>query len=345
MSQPHGPPGIPHEVAVDQKRGQATMIWAVGSFCIFGWEWILCLPQEHTRIWKKKQTFISLLYLANRYFGLLQFSFVISLVANAWGPAACKHMFYWEPVGALISTVLSQMILGTRVYALYAQNMVIGIVLSGILIVEVAIGGYAISTTSPPAPIPGAPGAAPPCGAVMGPIGWLIAFWSIPLLYDTVTFLLTAWKAFDYWKKDVNTPLITVIWRDGVLYFFAIFSMNVVNVLIFLAAPQSLRAINLTPTLMLSVILSCRLVLNLRTTHADSSGRARSDPTKSPPTSATPMNIQNKRSSLEKATPVTPQSEWIDTVITSANHIEFEGSSPWPDPFPAGVGEHPTRMV
>jgi len=26
-------------------------------------------------------------------------------------------MFYWEPVGALISTVLSQMILGTRVYA------------------------------------------------------------------------------------------------------------------------------------------------------------------------------------------------------------------------------------
>jgi len=26
-------------------------------------------------------------------------------------------MFYWEPVGALISTVLSQMILGSRVYA------------------------------------------------------------------------------------------------------------------------------------------------------------------------------------------------------------------------------------
>lgn len=26
-------------------------------------------------------------------------------------------MYYWEPVGALISTVLSQMILGARVYA------------------------------------------------------------------------------------------------------------------------------------------------------------------------------------------------------------------------------------
>jgi hypothetical protein len=66
--------------------------------------------------------------------------------------------------------------------------MVIGIVLSGILIVEVAVGGYAISTTSPPAPIPGAPGAAPPCGAVMGPIGWLIAFWVSGLTVSRVSF-------------------------------------------------------------------------------------------------------------------------------------------------------------
>jgi len=47
------------------------MIWAVGalvdlshvdvsddetiirSFCIFGWEWLLCLPQEYERIWKR----------------------------------------------------------------------------------------------------------------------------------------------------------------------------------------------------------------------------------------------------------------------------------------------------
>jgi len=61
--------------------------------------------------------------------------FVMTLVTDAWPPSACKRMyyatlltdfsyfsksldmFYWEPVGALISTVLSQMILGSRVYA------------------------------------------------------------------------------------------------------------------------------------------------------------------------------------------------------------------------------------
>jgi hypothetical protein len=57
---------------------------------------------------------------------------------------------------------------------------------------------------------------------------------------------LTAWKSYDFWRKEVNTPLISVIWRDGILYFFVIFSMNVINLSIFLTTPKALRAINLT---------------------------------------------------------------------------------------------------
>jgi len=44
---------------------------------------------------------------------------------------------------------------------------------------------------------------------------------------------------------DVKTPLVTVILRDGVLYFFAIVSMNIANVLIFLIAPDTLQGINI----------------------------------------------------------------------------------------------------
>ena len=57
---------------------------------------------------------------------------------------------------------------------------------------------------------------------------------------------LTAWKAYRYWKEEVDTSLFNIIWRHGLLYFFVIFSMNVVNVIIFLTAPQALRAVNLT---------------------------------------------------------------------------------------------------
>ena len=63
-------------------------------------------------------------------------SFVVTLLANVWSPYACNRkgediyticnvtsnmsfidVYLWEPVCALISTVLSQMILGGRVYA------------------------------------------------------------------------------------------------------------------------------------------------------------------------------------------------------------------------------------
>ncbi|PPQ74889.1 hypothetical protein CVT26_011450 [Gymnopilus dilepis] len=261
-------PTIPHEALVQQKQGQAVLIWAVGAFCIFGWEWLICLPREFQRIWMKPKNASSLLYIVNRYFGLIQLSFVVTLVADVWSGAACRHISFFEPVGALISTVLSQMILGSRVYAIFGQSKLVGLILGGTLLAEIVIGGISISTTHPRPAIAGPPGSGPPCGAVMGPFGWLVAFWSIPLFYDTLTFLFTAWKAYQFWKTEIDTPLFDIIWRDGVLYFFAIFTMNAANVIIFLTVPEALRAINLTPTLILEIVLSCRLVLNLREAHS-----------------------------------------------------------------------------
>jgi len=52
----------------------------------------------------------------------------------------------------------------------------VGFVLGFTLVVEAVIGGIAVSATSAP-PATGAPGTGPPCGAVMGPFGWLVAFW------------------------------------------------------------------------------------------------------------------------------------------------------------------------
>ena len=41
----------------------------------------------------------------------------ISTILNVTSNTPSIDVYFWEPVGALISTVLSQMILGSRVYA------------------------------------------------------------------------------------------------------------------------------------------------------------------------------------------------------------------------------------
>ncbi|PPQ91274.1 hypothetical protein CVT25_006217 [Psilocybe cyanescens] len=141
---------------------------------------------------------------------------------------------------------------------------------------EMVIGGVATSHITHPPSIPiGAPGLPPdfqppPCGALTGPLKWQVTYWTLPLFYDTLTFLLTAWKAHSFWRTEMDTHLFDIIWRDGLLYFLAILVMNIVNVVLFLAGPKGVRTINLAATIMLEVILSCRLILNLRGSQSQS---------------------------------------------------------------------------
>jgi hypothetical protein len=132
------------------------------------------------------------------------------VVANAWSPAVCSRestisniysylsILRYVSLGAGGSTDLDSAFSNDSwsscicrelpsthtppsnlngIAKLYAQSRAIGILLSVIILVETCVGGFSISTASSPTTIPGPPGVKPPCGAVMGPIGWLIAFW------------------------------------------------------------------------------------------------------------------------------------------------------------------------
>ncbi|GLB34156.1 hypothetical protein LshimejAT787_0110400 [Lyophyllum shimeji] len=267
MSSPAGPPSAAQQAALAQgeKDGQAIILWTVGMFCIFGWDYFMNLPKEIERIWKKQFTYVSVLYVLNRYYGLIQFAVVIALITTpitqAISVGTCLKIFRWQPVGALISTFLSQVIMGGRVYALYGKSIVIAAVLGTIMVAEFII--HVITLTKVfPAPSP-APGVVVPCVAI-GPTNWLIAFWVMPLVFDSVTFLMTLYKSIEHWRNKVTSSTLAILFRDGLVYFAAIFTMNLLNVILFVTQSPTLQAINLPATLMLNIIMSCRLVLNLR---------------------------------------------------------------------------------
>ena len=46
---------------------------------------------------------------------------------------------------------------------------------------------------------------------------------ALPLSYDSLTFILTAYKSFTYWRLEIKTPMLTIMFRDGLLYFTVIF--------------------------------------------------------------------------------------------------------------------------
>lgn len=86
----------------------------------------------------------------------------------------------------------------------------------------------------------------------------------MPLLFDATVFILTLAKSISLWRQDFHSRTISSFFRDGLIYFAGIFTMNLINVIIFLTQDSTLQAVNLPATLMLNIMLACRLVLNLR---------------------------------------------------------------------------------
>ncbi|KAJ3509242.1 hypothetical protein NLJ89_g5327 [Agrocybe chaxingu] len=58
--------------------------------------------------------------------------------------------------------------------------------------------------------------------------------------------------------------LLNVLVRDGTLYFFVIFLVNLVNAFLFFLAPNNLKSVATTLSVMLTSVMISRLVLNLR---------------------------------------------------------------------------------
>ncbi|KAJ7189404.1 hypothetical protein GGX14DRAFT_485132, partial [Mycena pura] len=52
--------------------------------------------------------------------------------------------------------------------------------------------------------------------------------------------------------------------RDGLFYFFAITSLNLLNVIFFIQSDELIQAINAPMSIQISSVLCCRLILNLR---------------------------------------------------------------------------------
>jgi len=101
----------------------------------------------------------------------------------------------------------------------------------------------------------------------------MAAAWEALLAYDCIIFCLTVFKTWTarpvHTTTGVNIPLITLLLRDGSLYFAVLALCNFSNILTFHFAGPFLRGSLSMFASCLSLTLICRLMLNLHRT-ADS---------------------------------------------------------------------------
>ncbi|KAJ3509553.1 hypothetical protein NLJ89_g5162 [Agrocybe chaxingu] len=257
----------------------------VAGFVVLIYDHILTFPEEVERTWKRKLTPAAFLFYLNRYITPLQYIVVITAFHHPrWIGKVCEDFVKFEGVmGGLMNNLCGDAlclactqpfkvklttrrfisaVMILRVYALYGRQNLVLYPLSAIWVAHIIITAKANST--------GFALPLPPSASFVGCLltsnsNWYSIVWITPLVLDAAVFLLTVWRIRKYITlTGRKTPMMHIFLRDGILYFFVIFLINLGNALLYFLAPESLKPIGAPLSSMMSATMISRLILNLR---------------------------------------------------------------------------------
>jgi len=246
----------------------------ISAVAMLYYDYALTLPREIQFLWPPhcKQGWFTLACFLNRYIPIIGiFPIAISYIIPV-NIAQCKGLYtiYYECF-MIVVQILAGILCIVRVYSLYARSRrILGLLVfsstGSIFTALVSIflfrnaGSKTIIFVSP---FGGCALYMPQIGGRFAAIAWIGG-----LLFDSVIFSLTLYKAFAIGRR-VN--LVNVILRDGTMYFLVLSLMNLANIMTLLFAAPFLKGTITSHMNVLSSILVNRLVLNLREQAANQS--------------------------------------------------------------------------
>ncbi|CAK5262451.1 unnamed protein product [Mycena citricolor] len=285
------------------------------SFTLLYYDYVLTLEWEVARYWGLRCTAPSVLFFLNRY-GTL-FGMVPVVMQNFWAaessprkfavrggslarqglgeltasssrPSRCEcdvlemyHSFF-----SLVIQIIIGVMLILRTYALYERSRrVLGFVV-GVAALVIAVAVWAVVA----GPTTAADVKMPPldldrgcaAGVTRSQAAGLAIAWSSMMLFDCVIFVLTLYRALSR-RRAMGFQLLTVLLRDGAIYFGVMVLINVANILTFFMGKVDImftsdflvacsscnqqpytKGVLATFTSTISSVMISRLMLNLR---------------------------------------------------------------------------------
>ncbi|KAI8992783.1 hypothetical protein BD414DRAFT_535364 [Trametes punicea] len=267
----------------------------VASVTILTWDVIITFSQEVELIWKRAWTPAKFMYFIARYVPwLVQLAL---LAINVNGSTGLEFTFVqcaaWQVVqGTLLQVIVTtvDVILITRVYALYGRSRALVGFLGPLFIAELTFLCYVLAVVTPRLEYDDE------CYVTSSPAIFQY-YWIVSLVFETLLFVLTLYKFFEAvqqgWGKG---PIMQQFVADGTWAYTLIFVVMLINMMLYKYVRSTLTGICYTWLLVVLSFAGSRLVLNPRRASAlrdgsrsrlDSSGielTYRSGPTAASPT-------------------------------------------------------------
>ncbi|KZV85437.1 hypothetical protein EXIGLDRAFT_841500 [Exidia glandulosa HHB12029] len=239
----------------------------ISSLALAVYDGIVLFPYEVRYIWRARNSFAKWVYLLNRY---ISFGGIALLVrgtgALQWGNVTddyCRGMVgVCLVLGALAIGVANYLVL-LKVWFLWDQRrMVVALTTVAWLfsyIATLAVVGASVHQLMPHT-FSFAPYGLNVCGVIEKP-AILRGIWAAPIALEVVVFVFTLLNAV-HRPRPANLSLTRALYRDGILFFAALFFLRIFNLVATVALPASLQFIGSCLIWGVNAALLHRLILN-----------------------------------------------------------------------------------
>ncbi|KAF8872516.1 hypothetical protein BD779DRAFT_1572560 [Infundibulicybe gibba] len=239
------------------------------SYTILVDEYLLTLPDEIYLFWSSRITWASFFFYLNRYLTL--FGHIPVMVQSFWSTdsptkaATCHHLQVYHQYFAVVVQVAVAVLLIMRMYALYDRSRAVLVLFIVVALGIIGFGCWAILAGEANKQVIEFFWHIGCAASVSERTGKRLALaWGGLLLFDTMVFAMTLYKSLTLRREPGVETLLSVLLRDGSIYFGLMVASNLGNILTFLFGDLFIRGSGTTLTNVISSTAISRLMLNLR---------------------------------------------------------------------------------
>ncbi|KAJ7511011.1 hypothetical protein B0H11DRAFT_1956933 [Mycena galericulata] len=228
------------------------------------WDHLLTFGDEVRYIWNKRKTASAYCFFFNRYLAFFGGIAVTVFSYHEVPDSVCKDWNMVRQILLIVNQVTVCILLTLRIYALYGRNTrVISCMLAaGAVLLAVGIYGATGASGNLQHGELGCNIGDPRHVAIMIAIPWEAVF-----IYDIIIFCLLFYKSLRTQKESglrwSRIPMLSLLIRDGSIYFALMATVNLANILTSYIAPPLLVSCLSTFASNMSVTMMSRLMLNL----------------------------------------------------------------------------------
>jgi len=229
------------------------------------YDWLLNINDEIFLLWLSPWSYTKGLFVLVRYLPIFSLGMDIpNVLIMGMKPSYCSWSFPMAMWLLMFGVFLAEIVLIIRTWAIYHRNKIVG---CGLVVLLLCSGGaatysgivYQKTLTFSPPLYPGFRGCVVKTASTVLGVGFLVLAG-----VDIVVFLLIAMSAFGAYRTGSTNELITVIHRDGMLFYVYLLAASVVNVTVMNTLPIQNQQMLTTICCALYSVLTTRIVLDIR---------------------------------------------------------------------------------